>query len=500
MASSRLISPLEFAVVLTAVHDASRFVTQIQEKIDCLTQADQLLTAIGERIAVIGRSPGDLTEVGEWPRSAIRAPEGLIPLQMALPFTTDIGQHSLIAAQSQHETYAARTSRSLPAHAEFQTLHRTTFAAKQSDILLNPSLTMVANSLTASLRSCEAVSTAAEILNVIRRRAVAELSMPVTSGKNHVFDLTHRLGNLANGITPYPGSVGDQIHVYFPGHHGALPEALAANAIPIRTAPNSARARISTSTWDALQTSGKPKALNVLSRSRELFRRVLPLSGADIHPNHRSGMPGCVSWGVINEIRAALNSFSERINYTFVGSGQSLWMSALDNVNRAAAAIRRIEYQSQTGYGPAGLFNSSPLIEGPTRVLRFHPGEKLTKNMNLAPVIAPTVDIAGGMRQLIAIPADVGRAVTRPPISVAVSSTPVLSVPLSRGKHEAPTQPFRARSERSRNELQPITFNVNYTINPGSPDDWVKAARSHADELMRIIDAKLTRRARLQFT
>jgi hypothetical protein len=44
-----------------------------------------------------------------------------------------------------------------------------------------------------------------------------------------------------------------------------------------------------------------------------------------------------------------------------------------------------------------------------------------------------------------------------------------------------------------------VTVNVNYTVNAASPQEWVKAARQHADELMRIIDTKLSRRARLEF-
>jgi hypothetical protein len=45
-----------------------------------------------------------------------------------------------------------------------------------------------------------------------------------------------------------------------------------------------------------------------------------------------------------------------------------------------------------------------------------------------------------------------------------------------------------------------ITINYAPVINgPTSPDEWVKAARRHADELMRIIDAKLARRSRLEF-
>jgi TP901 family phage tail tape measure protein len=48
----------------------------------------------------------------------------------------------------------------------------------------------------------------------------------------------------------------------------------------------------------------------------------------------------------------------------------------------------------------------------------------------------------------------------------------------------------------------PVVINVTYApvINgAGSPDEWAKAAKAHADELMRIIDDKMQRRARLSF-
>jgi hypothetical protein len=43
-----------------------------------------------------------------------------------------------------------------------------------------------------------------------------------------------------------------------------------------------------------------------------------------------------------------------------------------------------------------------------------------------------------------------------------------------------------------------INLTCSPTIKDASPDEWVKAARRHADELVRIIDAKLSRRARLE--
>jgi hypothetical protein len=62
--------------------------------------------------------------------------------------------------------------------------------------------------------------------------------------------------------------------------------------------------------------------------------------------------------------------------------------------------------------------------------------------------------------------------------------------------------PFPQPSGRpaARPSAGPITINYAPVIKGAlSPDEWVKAARQHADELMRIIGAKLSRQARLEF-
>ena len=59
--------------------------------------------------------------------------------------------------------------------------------------------------------------------------------------------------------------------------------------------------------------------------------------------------------------------------------------------------------------------------------------------------------------------------------------------------------PSASRREPSPTVAQPITINVSYSVNAASPQEWIKAARQHADELMRIMESKLARRSRLEF-
>jgi hypothetical protein len=44
-----------------------------------------------------------------------------------------------------------------------------------------------------------------------------------------------------------------------------------------------------------------------------------------------------------------------------------------------------------------------------------------------------------------------------------------------------------------------IVVNYSVTVAAGSPDEWVRAARKHGDEIVRIVEARLARRDRLSF-
>jgi hypothetical protein len=86
---------------------------------------------------------------------------------------------------------------------------------------------------------------------------------------------------------------------------------------------------------------------------------------------------------------------------------------------------------------------------------------------------------------------------TAPSINLMLPKS-ITAAPIVIAAPERKTAAAMAGTAPSRG-TQPVTINVGYTVNAASPQDWVRAARQHADELMRIIDDKLTRRQRLQF-
>lgn len=75
-----------------------------------------------------------------------------------------------------------------------------------------------------------------------------------------------------------------------------------------------------------------------------------------------------------------------------------------------------------------------------------------------------------------------------------------IAAPLMVGMAAGPA--IASGGRQSASSAAPVVINVTYApvINgAGSPDEWAKAAKAHADELMRIIDEKMKRRARLSF-
>jgi hypothetical protein len=93
--------------------------------------------------------------------------------------------------------------------------------------------------------------------------------------------------------------------------------------------------------------------------------------------------------------------------------------------------------------------------------------------------------------------------------AVQIVAAPTVNLALPKLIESAPMIVAAAPERRSRAiaaphavpDAQPMTVkvNVSYNVNAAAPQDWVRAARQHADELMRIIDSKLQRRARLEF-
>jgi hypothetical protein len=119
-----------------------------------------------------------------------------------------------------------------------------------------------------------------------------------------------------------------------------------------------------------------------------------------------------------------------------------------------------------------GLFHfHSPPDYGPLRdaVLNFRFGEELGARIQPAPVVGAASKMAAG-----------------------------IAAPVVRAE---PTGQASAGRAGAGNTIHiHYSPHINVTGGPSAKDEWVKAARQHADELVRIIRGKLQREARLSFT
>jgi hypothetical protein len=204
-------------------------------------------------------------------------------------------------------------------------------------------------------------------------------------------------------------------------------------------------------------------------------------------------------WKHWNSVKLALVKTWEGIKEIFTSALD--WMRDMGaNLVRALAdAIKAaIDYQIEAAKSLAakigGFFHfHSPPAYGPLReaMLNFRFSDTLADQLKATPKLMAA---ATGLAAVIA-------ASALPPVrlaaAMATTATPgtiALPPPTS-----VSTPPFvRERREAAGASTQ-ITIHYSPVINSTSPDEWVKAARQHADELVRIIDSKLYRRDRLKF-
>jgi hypothetical protein len=135
-----------------------------------------------------------------------------------------------------------------------------------------------------------------------------------------------------------------------------------------------------------------------------------------------------------------------------------------------------VEYPFKSAWQVAekvgGLFHfHSPPDEGPLRdaVLNFRFGEELAARMQPAPIVGAASKMATGI------------------VAPVVRAEPI-------------GQASAGRAGAGNTIHIHYSPHINVTGGPSAKDEWVKAARQHADELVRIIRGKLQREARLSFT
>jgi len=107
-------------------------------------------------------------------------------------------------------------------------------------------------------------------------------------------------------------------------------------------------------------------------------------------------------------------------------------------------------------------------------------------------MLSPALVAAPAMRLPVVAPA---LASTRLPEMIVAPALAPMVAAIPPGVANAPT----ASGGRTGGGGIVLNVNVTYNVKADSPADWEQSAHRHADTLMRIIDEKLNRRARLRF-
>ena len=590
-------TPLELAIVLSAVDNASRAITQVQEKLEGLANVGDRMTAIGERITFAGliRTAGDVLGVGDTARSAMSFQDEIARVNTALPPTAagikQLGETQEFAiAQLQHHAYAA-------------------WEVAES---VYKGLSNFLSARQAMAAAAVAGSALAEMMNASGRGAMEKLGIPVARSTDGVPNLHGTLRNLAEWIRAHPRfgaaeqltkafvtraagtelllsqlsklddaqkalecssgavarvqqiaeSTASERYQILRNNLEAVAERLADVALPALTrwidalsgathaaadflarhqaiasvlaAAGTALGVLTTAAGGLLLTLGPitiaggyalkllgsiPAGIGaIVGASETLCLRWLYLKDAIAGMEIGTKLWAAAQWvldaalsptiltigGIVvgaaalglaayeiyEHWSAVKNSFVkvwEDIKHTFSSVVDWMKTSGLNMMKTFGEGILAgLEYPFKAAWQVAqkigGLFHFHSLqIEGPLReaLLNFHLGEELARHLKLAPLIVPAVQMASA----IALP------------FAQRDSASLLSVPIIRST-AAMAMPRAGRS---------ITVNYSPTITVqgsgiySSRDEWVKAARQHADELMRIIDSKLNRRSRLEF-
>jgi hypothetical protein len=218
--------------------------------------------------------------------------------------------------------------------------------------------------------------------------------------------------------------------------------------------------------WDKIKSVGS----SILS-----FGQAGKSVGSSIIGLGRAAWSGVVDWaqhffgGLWNRIKKIFTTGTDRLKTAGLNMRKSFGEGILSGS----------EYPFKAAWGVAkklgGLlhFHSPPEV-GPLRkpALNFRFGEELARHFHAAPIAIAAERMA------------------------TVAAAPTISI----SEHGATVASFGA-GERAGGGIV-IHYSPSITVNGarGSPaDDWVKAARQHAHELIHIIDQQLARRRRLEF-
>jgi TP901 family phage tail tape measure protein len=574
-------TPLELAIVLSAVDNASRAISQIQEKLEGLAAAGERMRAIGEGMTFAGgliRAARDARGLDDATRAAMSFQDAMPLVNALLPppaegFKQLAQIREFAIAQSQLHAYAAKdvaesvyiwlsgllsarqamaaarvaeqvvivTHRQLadvmrtlatlcldfgdktkPTQAEFQRLGDTlttlqtqfavkdmgeitppiqyaTSAAKPFPVPLNTALAAIASFSATGMHGSEAGTASAEMVNAIGRGAFEKLGIPLAEEKDGTPDLRASLGNLAVWIRAHADLGSAEKLTRAAGIRGARAELLiqqlgkldsAQKALAIFAGAAARAQQVPDST-----TSERFQMLknNLEAVAEKVADQVLPALARRV--DHQSSAANAVADFLARHqtIATVLADSAGTLGGLTAGAGAFL-LTLGPVVWKAVAA-------AEAALGKLWLFVKD---RGPQLLL-----------MLAAPWAMLPYEIYKRLDQIAA--GKVAHTIARFFVGHSpIPEGPLPDLNLSRAiamtlRPEAVMVPTN-RTARAIGAAMPPSIalrggiTVNYSPNisisgngASSKDEWVKAAHQHADELVRIIEAKLGRRARLEF-
>jgi hypothetical protein len=506
------VTPLQLAIVLSVVDSASRLLNQVQEKLKGFTRVDERMKAAGETMAIAGglmRTAADALGFTDPARSAAHIQEQIAWVGIVLSPTTQglrdvskiqwfaiaksplhshavkqvaesvhmglssfIGNQLAMAATTVAEQVESGTHHQ-PAGADFQprgdtmcalqahlafedigeissVLQYAAAAAPRFHVRLKTARASVTQFSPGGLYRAPAGSRFAERMRAIVRDAIEKLGTLVPFGKRGVLDLHGTLTDLTAWIHAQPGFARAEAVTKAFRIQGASAELLARQLSKLDDAQEALEASTgaaacahmiaksgSTERCHTIASGGSGFALNVCG----FFEQQRRLE---------------VLWHTSYGVQAALGalSFVKQRGAGLAAALLARWpilpYGIINQVDEITGAAGKVAHPISLVF-----LGHSPIPEGPAHHLKFSRAIALT--LAPSPVLAPTMQMA--------------RAIAQP----------------------------LGSSTRNGGIIVNYSPTINISGSASVREEWVKSARRHADELIRIIKDKTYREQRLRF-
>lgn len=510
-------TPLDLTIVLSAVDNASRVLTQVQAKLESLAKIRERMTVVGEGITFAGgfmRAAGDILGLGEATHAAMsfqdeiaRVNTVLLPTAAGLKQLGEIKEFAI--AQSQHHAYAAEQM------AESVDMRLSSFVSAQQAMAANTVVNQAAmgphGQLADGMRTLGTLYLNFAGQVKLARTEFSRLPDPLTSFQSQ-FEF-NEMGKISSALR----------HPIAAVHHFHMPL-------------NSELASIAGFFVAGLQDSGSAFAeIMNTSGSGEIEKLGTKVPGARYSPLDLRGLDRLMAW---SRAHSPLG-MSEKLANTFGidGAWAELLSAQFGNVGEVQRALET-STGSRARAQPIAVSIASERLQTIGWMLSSQQFSAMARRIgNLISAAQPVPDLLSRYKTIGDVLGDTAvlgcerlkhidarknaqGIVSDAIVRFFVGHSPVLqrplrdlslprqiattlaSVPVLRPAMElAPTiaRPLGGTSRAATGVTVHYSPTINITGSALTGEEWLKTARKHADELMRIIADKLNRQARLSF-